>query len=174
VPLLLNAVVLAPGEALIVRPGTVHAYLSGTGVEVMTPSDNVVRGGLTAKHVDPDELRAVTLPRARPAEVLRSSPGRGGVTVYGTGTPAFTLARLQPGETRATSGADATLERTAHGVAVLVCVAGAVEVRGGPDGGDVLAMAAGEAVLVPARVEGYGLMEAGAGSCVFEVSAPPR
>ncbi len=57
--LLLNHVVLAPGQALAVPAGTVHAYLSGVGVEVMASSDNVLRGGLTSKHVDANEFLAV-------------------------------------------------------------------------------------------------------------------
>lgn len=57
--LLLNHVVLEPGEALAVPAGTVHAYLSGVGVEVMASSDNVLRAGLTTKHVDPDEFLSV-------------------------------------------------------------------------------------------------------------------
>lgn len=54
--LLLNHVVLAPGEALAVPAGTVHAYLSGVGVEVMASSDNVLRGGCTTKHIDANEF----------------------------------------------------------------------------------------------------------------------
>ena len=54
--LLMNRVRLAPGECLQIRPGTLHAYLFGTGVEVMANSDNVLRGGLTRKHIDVDAL----------------------------------------------------------------------------------------------------------------------
>lgn len=50
--LLLNLVQLTPGEALYVAPGQVHSYLGGLGIEIMSSSDNVVRGGLTPKHVD--------------------------------------------------------------------------------------------------------------------------
>jgi mannose-6-phosphate isomerase len=57
--LLLNHVTLAPGEALAVPAGTVHAYLSGVGVEVMASSDNVLRAGLTTKHVDAAEFLSV-------------------------------------------------------------------------------------------------------------------
>jgi mannose-6-phosphate isomerase len=56
VTLLLNHVVLAPGEAMFLGPGVVHAYTSGFGIEIMAASDNVVRAGLTPKHVDVDEL----------------------------------------------------------------------------------------------------------------------
>ncbi|THJ67884.1 mannose-6-phosphate isomerase, class I [Arthrobacter echini] len=56
VALLLNRVSLRPGEAIYLPAGNVHAYLSGLGIEVMASSDNVLRGGLTSKHVAPDEL----------------------------------------------------------------------------------------------------------------------
>jgi len=56
VTLLLNHVVLSPGEAMFLDAGVVHAYTSGFGIEIMASSDNVVRAGLTPKHVDVDEL----------------------------------------------------------------------------------------------------------------------
>lgn len=59
VSLMLNHVVLSAGEALWLAPGTIHAYLCGVGIELMGPSDNVLRGGLTAKHVDVPELLSV-------------------------------------------------------------------------------------------------------------------
>jgi mannose-6-phosphate isomerase len=59
VTLLLNHLVLAPGESMFVDAGVVHAYTSGFGVEIMASSDNVVRAGLTSKHVDIPELLEV-------------------------------------------------------------------------------------------------------------------
>ena len=50
--LLCNFVKLAPGQGIYVPPRTIHAYLNGTGIEVMAASDNVVRGGLTIKAID--------------------------------------------------------------------------------------------------------------------------
>ncbi|UNX55411.1 mannose-6-phosphate isomerase, class I [Georgenia sp. TF02-10] len=68
--LLLNPVTLQPGEALFVPAGAVHAYLSGLGVEVMASSDNVLRAGLTAKHVDvPEMLACVDYVAAPPIRV---------------------------------------------------------------------------------------------------------
>ena len=64
VALLLQHHVLSPSEALVLAPGVLHAYLSGLGVEVMGSSDNVLRGGLTAKHVDVPELLEVLDPSA--------------------------------------------------------------------------------------------------------------
>ena len=56
--LLLNLLELRPGEAIYLAAGNIHAYLHGVGLEVMGPSDNVVRCGLTTKHVDIDEMLA--------------------------------------------------------------------------------------------------------------------
>ncbi len=60
VTLLLNHVVLAAGEAMFIDAGVIHAYTSGFGVEIMAASDNVLRAGLTPKHVDIPELLEVT------------------------------------------------------------------------------------------------------------------
>ena len=79
VTLLLNRIVLTGGEAVFLGPGNLHAYLRGFGVEIMANSDNIVRGGLTVKHVDVDELLEVLDfdpvpdPVVRPVEV---EPGR--------------------------------------------------------------------------------------------------
>lgn len=55
-PLFLNYVVLSPGEAMFLKSGTLHAYIQGTALELMANSDNVIRGGLTPKYIDKDEL----------------------------------------------------------------------------------------------------------------------
>lgn len=60
VTLFLNHVVLAAGEAMFIDAGVIHTYTSGLGVEIMASSDNVVRAGLTPKHVDTEELLAIT------------------------------------------------------------------------------------------------------------------
>ena len=76
--LLLNRVTLAPGEALFLPAGNLHAYLSGAGVELMANSDNVLRGGLTPKHVDVPELLRVLdfgAATAAGAPAGRTAPG---------------------------------------------------------------------------------------------------
>jgi mannose-6-phosphate isomerase len=76
--LMLNHLTLRSGEALWLPAGNIHAYLRGTGVELMGPSDNVLRGGLTPKHVDRDELEHVLdftpapPPRLAPVPVSRN------------------------------------------------------------------------------------------------------
>ena len=64
IALLLNRVSLQSGDALYLPAGNIHAYLGGLGIEVMASSDNVLRGGLTPKHVDRDELLATVIFKA--------------------------------------------------------------------------------------------------------------
>ncbi|AIK86875.1 mannose-6-phosphate isomerase, class I [Corynebacterium glutamicum] len=60
--LLLNTVILSPGEAIFVPSGHLHSYVHGIGLEVMASSDNVLRGGLTSKNIDVEELLKVLNP----------------------------------------------------------------------------------------------------------------
>ena len=70
VSLLLNPVTLQPGDALFVPAGGVHVYLAGLGVELMAASDNVLRAGLTPKHVDvPEMLECVDYVAAPPIRI---------------------------------------------------------------------------------------------------------
>lgn len=68
---MLHFVTLEPGEALFLGAGVLHMYLHGVGLEVMGASDNVMRGGLTVKHIDIDELLAVLDTDASEPAVLR-------------------------------------------------------------------------------------------------------
>lgn len=90
--LLLNHVVLEPGDALRLQAGQLHAYLHGAGIELMGPSDNVVRGGLTEKHVDVDELLRIADSEALEEPTLRSS------TRYELIGADVALVRLEPGQ----------------------------------------------------------------------------
>ncbi len=82
VALLLNHVELSSGEALWLPAGNIHAYLSGVGVELMGPSDNVLRGGLTPKHVDVPELLRVLDFHAGPVPLLAAEEVGAGVRAY--------------------------------------------------------------------------------------------
>ncbi|AOP53203.1 MAG: mannose-6-phosphate isomerase, class I [Brevibacterium aurantiacum] len=82
VALMLNRVHLQPGEALAMESGVLHAYLGGTGIEVMASSDNVLRGGLTNKHIDIPELGKVAkFTSAKPRMV---EPDRDGILLGAT------------------------------------------------------------------------------------------
>ena len=71
--LLLNLVHLEPGQAIQLGPGNLHAYLGGAGIELMGPSDNVIRGGLTNKAVDVEDLLAVIDPTPLVEPVMAAS-----------------------------------------------------------------------------------------------------
>lgn len=92
---LMNHVTLKPGEAVFVPPGTMHAHLSGTGVEVMANSDNVVRGGLTNKHIAVEELVSVVDFSDSLIEVLRGSEVEPGVWHYPVNCIEFAVWRIE-------------------------------------------------------------------------------
>ena len=91
--LLLNRVTLQPGDAIHLTAGNLHAYLKGAGIELMRASDNVVRGGLTTKHVDVDLLLATVDPTPLVEPVMNVSDGR-----YPLPEAGVELVRLEPGE----------------------------------------------------------------------------
>ncbi|MFI5936691.1 mannose-6-phosphate isomerase, class I [Actinoplanes sp. NPDC051494] len=97
VALLLNHVRLQPGEAIWMPAGNLHAYLSGTGVEIMAASDNVLRGGLTPKRVDVDELLRVLRFETLDDPILPATPVSPGVQTWQVPAREFALYRLDLG-----------------------------------------------------------------------------
>ncbi|WP_028863398.1 mannose-6-phosphate isomerase, class I [Psychromonas aquimarina] len=73
-PLLLNVITLQPGQAMFLDACTPHAYINGTGLEIMANSDNVLRAGLTGKHIDIKELAANTLFESKAYNSILSVP----------------------------------------------------------------------------------------------------
>ncbi len=136
--LLLNRVTLAPGDALYLPAGNLHAYLSGAGVELMANSDNVLRGGLTPKHVDVPELLRVLDFNAGPPPVLTGVPD-GDWVRYDTPAEEFLLRRCA-----ATSGRVPVPE---GGARILLCTEGEAVVAAG---GAELALTKGAAVWLAA------------------------
>jgi mannose-6-phosphate isomerase len=152
VALLLNLVELEPGEAIYLPAGNLHAYLRGVGVEIMANSDNVLRGGLTPKHVDPSELMRVLTFADETIPVL--VPGGGPVErTYETGAPEFLLSRCELDE-----GATFRAERR-DGPEILLCVAGRIVARSAS--GESHELAQGAALFIPASDRGYELVGAG-------------
>jgi mannose-6-phosphate isomerase len=97
--LLLNYVVLQPGEALHLMAGNLHAYLRGSGIELMNASDNVVRGGLTAKDVDIDLLLEVVDPAPLRDPIMKVADG-----CYPLPEAGVQLLRLAPGDSHSAAG----------------------------------------------------------------------
>ncbi|HET7724830.1 MAG TPA: mannose-6-phosphate isomerase, class I [Propionibacteriaceae bacterium] len=97
--MLLNVVTLQPGEGMFLGAGNMHAYLHGVGVEVMANSDNVLRGGLTPKHIDVDELMSVVKFKAEEPTLLPVEAIGPRTYHYATSAPEFTVWRVDPGAT---------------------------------------------------------------------------
>jgi mannose-6-phosphate isomerase len=129
--LLLRHAVLQPGEAVFLPAGGLHAYLHGAGVELLANSDNVVRAGLTAKHIDVPELLKLTDP-AVGVPVVEPRPLGGGVYVFDSPAPEFRLyrAELGPGEVTL-PGAGARIVLCVDGAATLHAKTGALKVGRG-------------------------------------------
>ncbi|HEY5880324.1 MAG TPA: mannose-6-phosphate isomerase, class I [Nakamurella sp.] len=141
IALLMNRIDLAPGEAVYLPAGNMHAYLSGFGVEIMASSDNVLRGGLTPKHVDVAELSAVVTFAPDEPMLVPAVPVAPGEHAFRTPSTEFELSRIQ-------------LSSTGHilehdGPQILLAVQGRVTVtdaRGGR-----LVIEPGHSVFLPAR-----------------------
>lgn len=93
--LMLNHVHLDKGQGLHVPAGVLHAYLRGTGIEIMASSDNVVRGGLTPKHIDVDALVQLLHFAPGDPEIITPSPVGAGISCYRTGEREFSLWRAE-------------------------------------------------------------------------------
>lgn len=135
--MLLNYVQLQPGEALFLGAGVPHAYLGGLGVEIMANSDNVLRCGLTPKHVDVPELLRIVRFEATDPGILRPEASPAGEELYETPVDEFRLSRY----VLPSGGAPVTL--TAATPQILLCTAGAPKVG-------ELGLTPGESVFVPA------------------------
>jgi mannose-6-phosphate isomerase len=134
ISLLTNLVSLKRGEVLFLPAGNIHAYLSGLGVEVMAASDNVLRGGLTPKHIDVDELLDVLDFTPLPVPYLAPVPVADGVAVYRPAAPEFELAHVWvPAQTAgdAKDPAGVPMRQVAiTGPAIAICTAGRFLIAG--------------------------------------------
>ncbi|MGO1320108.1 MAG: mannose-6-phosphate isomerase, class I [Galactobacter sp.] len=141
--LLLNLVRLAPGEAMSLGAGHLHAYLEGVGVEIMANSDNVLRGGLTPKHVDVAELLSVVdFAALEPRRVMPFSPVPG-LELYFSGFDEFDLARL--------THVEAPIRLPGDGPAEIVVVGGTLTLTA--QDGSELVLKRGDTAFVPAADE---------------------
>ena len=106
ITLLLNRVTLQPGEAIHLTAGNLHAYLGGAGIELMGASDNVVRGGLTVKHVDVDELLRILDPTPLVQPLMpNASRKRAGTRCPRRAAPSS----VEPGSTHTSTGHELTV-----------------------------------------------------------------
>jgi len=163
-PLFLHCVELAPGEAMYMPEGELHGYLEGVGVELMASSDNVLRGGLTRKHVDVPELLATLRFEAGAVERLRARPAGPHESVWDTPAEAFRLSVIRGSPGAAWRSGDRA------GAEILLCTGGEGALLDGRGGR--LSLVRGSAALVPAAAGSYAIE----GACVIyraAVGAPP-
>jgi mannose-6-phosphate isomerase len=150
--LLLNLVSLEPGQALYLPAGNLHAYLHGAGIEIMASSDNVLRGGLTPKHVDVPELLRVLDFGDRDVTPIQGHTMTH-ERIYETPAPEFQLSRvaLGPGE---------RLERLERaGPQILLCVEGEFDLE--EHHAQSVRLARGKSVFVPANAAACTLQGSG-------------
>ena len=124
VALLMNRVALRRGEAIFVDHGVLHAYMSGLGIEIMAASDNVLRGGLTSKHIDVGELVAIGNFEPSPASVVVPVTLAPGVDLYAPGVAEFGLVHVA-----VASDADDT-HLVLDGPAIALCTSGQLSISG--------------------------------------------
>jgi mannose-6-phosphate isomerase len=147
VALLLRHLVLPPGAGLFVPAGVLHAYLRGFAIEVMANSDNVLRGGLTAKHVDVDEMLSIANFESAPP-MLAALEDRGPLEkIFVIDSPHFSVSRLDI-EDHTSWCASKRL-----GPEMLLCVEGTLTLFSAHD--DKLALARGECAWIPANEDIY-------------------
>jgi mannose-6-phosphate isomerase len=149
-PLFLNLIHLKPGDAVMINPGTLHAYLGGAGVELMANSDNVIRAGLTSKTKDIGELLRILNFNQEDAKTLNAKKRDRAEWGYPSKTKEFALSVISA--TKHTP----YLSSRIRSMEILICVAG----RGcitDLHNGEALSLTRGVSLLVPASVEQYSI-----------------
>lgn len=117
-PLFLNIIQLEKGQAVYLKPRVLHAYVAGNGVELMNNSDNVLRAGLTTKHMDLDELEKVMVSEPYEPSPMPTVTDAGGVHFVCEG--GFTLTAMENG----------TFSNTGSGPRILLCTNGSATING--------------------------------------------
>ncbi|MDR1470164.1 MAG: mannose-6-phosphate isomerase, class I [Spirochaetaceae bacterium] len=157
-PLYLNVIELSPGEAVYIPAGILHSYVRGFGVELMSPSNNVLRGGLTRKSIDTGELLTILEPRAFKPDVLKPVPINETYASYLTPVKEWTLSVIHQADEDDECG-DPTERAPKHSLehfpeakdAILIVTQGSLAVTFF-DGMGNLTLERGESVFIPGHV----------------------
>lgn len=161
-PALFNLFCLEPGQALYLDSGEPHAYLEGLGIELMANSDNVLRGGLTRKHLDIPELLNILTFQEQVLSVILPRKCSEVEWVYDTPADEFRLSVISVFPDIYWISPE---KRSAE---ILLCTQGQVVLDSGPDN-DPIHLYKGRSVMVPASVASYRL--SGSGLC-YKASVP--
>ncbi|UCF03668.1 MAG: mannose-6-phosphate isomerase, class I [Deltaproteobacteria bacterium] len=149
-PLFLNLVRLEPLQAMYLPAGELHAYLEGVGIELMANSDNVLRGGLTPKHIDVQELLAVLNFTDGDLNILGPGNFTPGEAIYSTEAAEFVLSVMRINKASPFSSL------RGRSVEMMICTEGEVSVTDLNDG-DNTRLTRGISIIVPAAVEQYSI-----------------
>jgi mannose-6-phosphate isomerase len=149
-PIFLNLVRLEPQQAMYLPAGELHGYLEGVGIELMANSDNVLRGGLTPKHIDVQELLAVLNFTDGDLNILCPENLTTGEAIYSTEAEEFVLSVM-----RINKAAPFSSLRS-RSVEMMMCTEGEVSVTDLNDG-DIARLTRGVSIIVPAAVEQYSI-----------------
>jgi mannose-6-phosphate isomerase len=144
-PLLLNLTLLQPGDTMFLEAGVLHAYLEGTGIELMANSDNVIRGGLTPKHMDVEELLSILRFQGGSIKLARAEETVPGVRVFRTPAEEFRLAEIHVRPDRPYSNPGSS------SVELMIVVQG----EGRIEAPDSLDLGKGDSLLIPAATGSY-------------------
>lgn len=147
-PILLNLICLKPGQAMFLPAGELHAYLDGVGIELMANSDNVLRGGLTPKHVDVPELLNVLNFEERELDILSPIESNECERIYSSRAEEFVLSVI-------TLKRDLTCySPTNRSVEILLCTDGEAIITD-LGNNDKLAFGRGKSIIIPSAVKKY-------------------
>lgn len=160
VALCMNLVHLHPGQAVHTPPQQLHAYISGTAVEIMGCSDNVLRAGLTEKHMDVPELLSVLAPQQAPIEILDPDFSSDGSVDYPLWDASLSLVAFQVHP-------EHTLRRRIRGTSVVLVAEGNVTASISAPGVSGHEIPAGHSLLYSG---GTGFVEFDGQGLVFVVS----
>lgn len=161
-PLFLNLIRLQPGEALYIPAGVLHSYLHGVGIELMANSDNVLRGGLTPKHVDVAELAKSLHFKEVPADPVAPKMISPQESCYFTPAEEFILSVIRLDRQHSYES------RQKGSVEILMCTEGQARISGSDDG-EVVDLSQGGCVIVPGALSHYSLVGQGT---LFKASVP--
>ena len=148
--------ILQPGEALVVPPGTPHSYVSGLGLEIQDNSDNVLRAGLTPKHVDGAEfLHVLDIEVAKDCEIVRPKELVRGLSAYPAISDDYCLHRVE------VSGQNLLADIKLPGDSIFVCIAGEIAVSNSLE--ERVVLRRGEAAYLTADAKFFSFTGSGTG-----------
>jgi len=161
-PVILNLVQLEPGEAIYLPAGELHAYFDGLGIELMANSDNVLRGGLTPKHIDVGELLNIVNFESDPVQKITTTNRDSGQTFYEAPAAEFQLSMISVDDRNPfTSSENRSVE-------ILFCLQGKAVVEDMGCGKN-MSVTKGQSILIPSLISRYRI----SGNATLSMAAVP-